>query len=376
MKALTNHDILPRQSREEYSRHDFLVTLKTALMRKYGRGNRQVYETRAAPEFEKETGRRPETRHDVASAMAAEPHYQMWCALSRAQQELYVDSTGACVERQLSDLISIFRKYAADPKFGTLRLDPDVTMPPYLLAVDTHCVPGGYLAELAEDDVYLGARYDIGTFIFGRGLRGPLNDLRGRTGSRFIRQNFPDFRPRRILDLGCATGNNTLPYVDAFPDAEVVAIDVSAPCLRYAHARAEALGKSVHFAQQNAEQLDYENETFDVIVSHILFHETSRQAVMNIMKECFRLLTPGGLTVHVDVGRRLTEKTPYDQFIGDWDTFHNNEPFWGTLLFDMDMKEPAVAAGFEEEDVREMLADAGMGDMKYWIYSARKRHDI
>ena len=33
--------------------------------------------------------------------------------------------------------------------------------------------------------------------------------------------------------------------VDAFPDAEIYAIDVAGPCLRYGHSRAEALGKTL-----------------------------------------------------------------------------------------------------------------------------------
>ncbi len=376
MKALTHHDMLPRQSRDEKSRHAFLVTLKTVLMRDLGAGNRTTYEQTASPQFEKEKGHEPMTRNDVASVMTEQPFYQMWSALSRTQQELYVDSTGACVERQLPTLIANFKKHAAAPKYGTLKLNSNIELPQYLTTVDTHCVPGGYLRELTVNDVYLGARYEIGTYIFGRGLRGPLNDLRGVTGNCFVRQNFPDLNPTRILDLGCATGNNTIPYVDAFPDAEVIGIDVSAPCLRYAHARAEALEKPVHFSQQNAVLMDFEDGTFDLIVSHILFHETSRQAVFNIMKECYRLLRPGGVAMHVDVRRHLTEKTPFEQFIGDWDTFHNNEPFWGTLLFDMDMIEPAVVAGFNEKDVQETLADAGMGNMQYWVYCARKTADI
>ncbi|MCL6753034.1 methyltransferase domain-containing protein [Nostoc sp. CCCryo 231-06] len=59
-------------------------------------------------------------------------------------------------------------------------------------------------------------------------------------------------------------GNSTLPYVDGFPDAEVHAIDVGAPMLRYAHARAESLGKRVHFSQQNAEQTNFPDESFDL----------------------------------------------------------------------------------------------------------------
>src|SRR3546814_10759893 len=68
---------------------------------------------------------------------------------------------------------------------------------------------------------------------------------------------------------------STLPYVDAYPEAEVHAIDLSAPSLRFAHARAESLGKAVHFRQANAEHAPYGDGSFDLVVSHILLHELS-----------------------------------------------------------------------------------------------------
>ena len=372
MDPLARHDMLPDQTCEEKSRHEFLVDMKTWLMREGGPGVRRVYERRVAPAFAKKTGHAPRSRHEIAEAMKDEPYYQMWSALSRAQQEIYVDSTAECVERQLPELIGKYRRYRDRNTMGSLTLNPAIDMPHYQTSVDIHCVPGGYLAELGEDDVYAGARYDIGTWLFGRGLRGPYNDLRGVTGTRFIKERFADFAPKRILDLGCATANNTLPYVDAFPGADVYGVDISAGCLRYAHARAEAIGKAVHLSQQRAEHTDFEDESFDLVVSHILFHETSRRAVFDFLKEAHRLLKPGGLTVHVDVGRHLSAKTPLDQFIADWDTLNNNEPFWGTVLFDMDMKEPALAAGFKADDIHEELVDARMGDMDYWAYYAVK----
>ncbi|MBL8644467.1 MAG: class I SAM-dependent methyltransferase [Rhodospirillaceae bacterium] len=292
--------------------------------------------------------------------------------MSRVQQELYVDSTADCVERQLPDLIGRYKDLKQNAKHGTLSLNPDLKIPRYISAVDIHCIPGGYFLELAEDDVYAGARYDIGSFIFGRGERGPLNDARGQTGVAFLKANYPHLKPQRIIDLGCASGMNTLPYVAAYPGAEVTGIDVSAPCLRYAHARAESLGIPAHFVQASAEKTDYPDASFDVVASHILFHETSRKAVGAILKECYRLLKPGGVMLHLDVPRRLTAKTPYDQFVADWDTLNNNEPFWGTFLFDMDIRKLALEAGFKEDSLRETLADAPEGRMNYWALTAVK----
>ena len=157
---------------------------------------------------------------------------------------------------------------------------------------------------------------------------GPFNDDLGASLVAYLQAQHPNFQPRRILDLGCSVGHSTLPYADAYPNAEIQAVDVGAPMLRYAHARAEALGKAVHFSQQNAEQTNFADGSFDLIVSHILLHETSSKAIRNIMRECHRLLSPGGMMFHVEVPQ-YQGMDLYDQFILDWDTYNNNEPFWG-----------------------------------------------
>lgn len=372
MKTLSLHPMLPRQSREEESRHAFLIDLKNVLSRDMAGLLKDVYEEQAVPEFRKRFQREPQSRHDVGKVMKEQPTYQMWSALSRVQQELYVDSTAACTSRQLPGLRETFHALTDAPKFGTLDLVPGFKVPRYISEVDIHCIPGGYFLELGEDDVYAGARYDIGSFIFGRGERGALNDARGATAVEYLRENLPGFSPRRILDMGCAAGMNTIPYADAFPDAEVIGIDVSAPCLRYAHARAESLEKHVHFAQRNAEDTGYEAGSFDLVVSQIMFHETSRKAAQNIVQECYRLLRPGGWMLHLDVPRRITAKTPYDQFIADWDTMNNNEPFWGTFMFEMDMTGIAHRAGFAPETVQETLAPTPERNFAYWCYVGQK----
>ncbi|HRE42589.1 MAG TPA: class I SAM-dependent methyltransferase [Terricaulis sp.] len=373
MLGMAAHELLPLQNSDERARHSFLIDLKIVLQDELIKGVRESYEKRARPADEAATGRSHKDRHDAARALEHDPSYQLWSALGRIQQDLYVDSTAECVERQLPRLQENYQRLVSAPqKHGTLALDPAITPPRYISVVDIHCIPGGYFSDHGDDDIAVGARYDIGSYIFGRGQRGSMNDTRGQTGVKFIKTHWPDFKPRRILDLGCTAGMNTLPYVDAFPDAEVYAIDLSAPALRYAHGRAEAVGRKVHFSQQNAESTNFPDGYFDLVVSHILFHETSRSGVEAILKEAQRLLAPGGRTLHLDVSRRLTCTGPFDQFIADWDTLNNNEPFWGTFLFDMDVPEAARQAGFSHNSVREELTPTPSGKALYWALSALK----
>ena len=128
---------------------------------------------------------------------------------------------------------------------GSLRLDPDLDIPWYNAEVDIHAMPGGYRGEYFADDVAVGALYDRGVYVYAMGQMGELNDDYGYSVvSNYLRVEYTDFAPTRILDLGCTVGHATIPYVDGFPEAEVHGIDLGAPVLRYAHARAEALMES------------------------------------------------------------------------------------------------------------------------------------
>jgi len=172
---------------------------------------------------------------------------------------------------------------------------------------------------------------------------GRYNEDMGASVAHWLRATYPALRPKRILDMGCTIGHSTLPYCDVYPDAEVHAIDVAAPVLRYGHARAEAMGRAVDFSQQNAEATTFADGSFDLVVSHLLLHETSTTAMGRIFKECHRLLRPGGLMVHQDgVGFK---DDPFDGYFTEWLTHYNNEPFLGTLQR-LDWTEIAAKAGF------------------------------
>lgn len=320
------HDAMASMTGEEFSRQEFVKSLKLHLANKISLGNKSAYDVRAKAAFETKQGRPPETYHDIRKAMEAEPFFNFWSAMQRNSQEMMWKSVQVPVERQLPELIE--KSKTNGGALGTLRLDENLEIPRYHRAVDIHCMPGGYHSEFTKDDVANGAVYDRAVYIYAMGRMGPMNSDIGDTTIAYLKENFPDLKPRRILDLGCTVGHSTTPYCDAYPEAEVYGIDVGAPVLRYAHARAEALGKAVHFSQKNAEALAFEDGYFDLIVSHILVHETSHKAIRKIMNEARRLLSDGGVVIHAETPP-YRDLGPYDAFMLDWDTRNNNEPYWG-----------------------------------------------
>ena len=345
MYATPNHD---EGARERYVREMMVHVQKDLLP-----GKRKIYDGMVKPSLTKKLGRTPKNRHEIRKAMEEVEYNLYWNALRRTTQEMMFDSIGESVERQLPDLLQraqTMTKPSGRNRRSTLTLDPKLPMPRYQTAVDIHCKPGGYHSELCADDIFAGAEYDRSYNLFAMGGSGPLNDDMGRSLARFTKERFPNLKPKRILEMGCTVGHSTLPYCDAFPQAEVYGIDVAAPCLRYAHARAEGLGYAVNWSQQNAEHTNFPDGHFDLIVSHILFHETSNTALRQIMKECHRLLSKGGAMVHFDAPQYEDMADPYDHTLGDWSTHYNAEPFWGTLH---DQNLPAIMekAGFAKDTI-------------------------
>jgi SAM-dependent methyltransferase len=353
------HGILAEAIHDEAARGDFVQSLQHHVFGHLMPGNKDAYERRVLPAFVRANNRPPANRQEVRVQMRRDPYHQMWGALRRSAQEMMWDAADASISRQDTALRA--KSHVSNAK-GSLTLDDSVVLPRYLTAVDIHCMPGGYCTEAGDDDVYAGALYDRGVYSLTQGFLGPYSEGFGHTITGYMARNYPDWRPGKILDIGCAVGHGTVPIAQHFADAELHAIDVAAPMLRYAHARAESLGATVHFSQQNAEHLRFDDATFDLVITTATMHELSTSGIRNIMGEIYRVLKPGGLMIHVEQPQ-YHGMSPYEQFIRDWDTFGNAEPFWGTL-HDMDLEQLGVDAGFARANVAQTM-EAGEGGRVY-----------
>ena len=349
----TWHAMMAVPDHDELSRQLFVQSYQKEVGARLAAGNQAVLEKRVGPDFAKQHGRPIREVNELRKAMMKDPFVQTWSSLKRVGKELQYEAVGPSVERQLPDLIDRARAFRdSNRKKGTLTLDPTIRAPRYNTEIEIHCKPGGYHTELTEDDVFAGAEFDRTLYmIVGGGFGSECDDM-GRAVSGWVKKTWPALRPRRILDMGCTVGHSTLPWARLYPEAEVHAIDVAAPCLRFGHARAEALGVPVHFVQDDAEHTRYPDGHFDIVVSHILLHELSTKALRNIFRECHRLLAKGGVMAHMD-GPQYRDIDLIDQFPHDWDVHYNAEPFI-TTLHKMDLAQEAVDAGFAKTKVQEV----------------------
>jgi ubiquinone/menaquinone biosynthesis C-methylase UbiE len=313
-------------------------------------GNKKAYETQVLPKFKNENGREPQSRHEVRKAMNNNAFHNSWGATRRNLMEIRQQTGRAIVLRQAEALAK--RAEAINQGAKNLTLNPSIEIPSYVANVDHHCMPGSYYTELVAGDVMPAANYDAGFFVTTGGTIGALCDGAGKAIANWVKSEAPDFAPKRILDIGVAAGHSLLPIAQAFPDAEIIAIDVSAPMLRYAHARAKSLGVSnIKFVQMSGEDLSqFADTSFDWVQSSIFLHELSAKSLPKILSESYRVLKPGGLTVHLEQPQYDESMPLFEQFMRDWDAYNNSEPFW-TAMHGIDMKQALIDSGLKAENL-------------------------
>ena len=339
----TRHGMLPAATHDEFARQEFCATLRKIFTTELWPANRDLYDQRQLPAFVAKHGRAPETFREARTLMEETFYWRGTNLMGRAAQELLWDEVGESVERQLDELN--LRAGAVPKVGGTLRVNPLLKMPKYVDAVDIHVMPGNFQTELTRDDVFAGALYDRGVYVFSYGGLGPQNEGLGVTMSGFLRAQFPDFQPARILDIGCGPAFTTVPFADAFPQSEVHALDIGAPQVRYAHRRAESLGKRIHFSQQDGTHTDYPDGHFDLVFTCLVLHECPVPVIRGIFKEAHRLLRAGGIMLHD--GGTVPMTDPGGQLMTSFFGHNANEPFSVGML-DLDYRSAFIEAGFAE----------------------------
>lgn len=159
------------------------------------------------------------------------------------------------------------------------------TYPEYYTSKDFHGIKGGYLNPIAP------VTYDAVTRLAAR-----PNETKLRQQAIAAIKS----QPQRILDLGCGTGSSTLSLKQAFPEAEVIGLDISPYMLLMAEYKSKKANLAILWQQGLAEATSFPDNKFDLISVAFLFHETPVHISQAILQECLRLLKPGGQIIILD----------------------------------------------------------------------------
>lgn len=107
---------------------------------------------------------------------------------------------------------------------------------------------------------------------------------------------------RRLLDVGCGTGNLLLIAAALVPGAELAGLDPDRRALSRAARKATRSGAALTLVHGYADRLPYPDGSLDRVVSSMALHHLDAASRQGFAAEALRVLRPGGTVTILDFG--------------------------------------------------------------------------
>ncbi|XP_028778213.1 uncharacterized protein LOC114734738 isoform X2 [Neltuma alba] len=158
-----------------------------------------------------------------------------------------------------------------------------------------------------------------------------------------------------ILDIGCSVGESTRHLAAKFPNAKVTGLDLSPYFLAVAQLKEKNRAPRKHpisWIHANGENTGLPSKSFDLVSISFVLHECPERAIVNMIKEAFRLLRPGGTIA-------LTDNSPKSKILQElppvlFTLLKSTEPFIDEYYL-TDMEATLRQAGFV--NIQSILTD-------------------
>lgn len=159
----------------------------------------------------------------------------------------------------------------------------------------------------------------------------------------------------RVLDIGSGGGQLAIALKRVVSGLDVTGVDLAGSQVRRARRRAGRCGADVAFVQASALDLPFPDASFDLVYSvDCLKHWPDRDRGL---RECVRVLKPGGLLFIAEVNRQSTVRNAL-RFIRHWNVPAVIKPFCILPFFLF-----AVFRSLTAEQVRALMEPLGMEDV-------------
>jgi SAM-dependent methyltransferase len=191
--------------------------------------------------------------------------------------------------------------------------------------------------------------FDVGADAYGRFMGRFAEPLARETAALL------DLRPgQQLLDVGCGPGALTAELASAVGASAVSAVDPSEPFVAAVRARLPA----VDVRRASAEQLPFEDDTFDRSAAQLVVHFMGDPVAG--LAEMARVTRPGGLVAACV-----------------WDFGSGSAPlstFWSAVReVDPGVEDEAGRAGTREGHLGELFGRAGLRDVRLPVLTVRSR---
>lgn len=153
----------------------------------------------------------------------------------------------------------------------------------------------GFERDVRRMFSHIAARYEWFDHVASMG-----NDLLWRPRALWALDRFRTPGPiRRVLDLGCGTGELTRLTARHFPEARVVGVDFTAAMLDVARRRTSGARATIGYGRATALRLPFPDATFDLATNAFLVRNlVDLDAALREMR---RVLRPGGVLLILEI---------------------------------------------------------------------------
>jgi SAM-dependent methyltransferase len=139
--------------------------------------------------------------------------------------------------------------------------------------------------------------------------------------ARFATQGLDGLFPRRLdvlgihdmLDLACGPGEWALAVADAYPTMRITGVDQSSVMVQFARSISHAIPTVSFEVMDILTPLAFPDESFDLIHARFIAGFMPREAWPKLLRECRRLLRPGGVLLLVEGEMALTTSPAVEQ---------------------------------------------------------------
>lgn len=116
------------------------------------------------------------------------------------------------------------------------------------------------------------------------------------TLAKLFKIDAADFKTARVLELGCASGGNIIPYAINYPKANFVGVELSKRHVDQGNKRLKSLGlKNVHLKHMSIADVKEDLGKFDYIVTHGVYSWVPEEVQEKIFQICQNHLADNGI---------------------------------------------------------------------------------
>lgn len=191
----------------------------------------------------------------------------------------------------------------------------------------------------------------------------PSRDILEQDGDAKLRAGFHrcmleafqkrQFKPKKVLDIGCSTGLSTLALACTFPDAVITGLDLSPYFLSVAQFDAQNAhtDKRISFVHGLAEATPLQQGDADLYTASLVAHELPASATRAMIVEAFRVLPSGGAVAIMDMDPNSAafQKVASNPFA--FTAFKSTEP-WLNEYMQVDLLAELRNAGFVDVTIQ------------------------